>query len=35
LITDTETGRFIDLASFGPDNAAVFARWLPEGVKKP
>ena len=35
LITDTETGRFIDLASFGPDNAAVFARWLPEGVRKP
>lgn len=35
LITDTQTGRFIDLASFGPDNAAVFARWLPEGVKKP
>jgi putative photosynthetic complex assembly protein len=29
LITDPTTGRRIDLASFGPDNAAVFARWLP------
>jgi putative photosynthetic complex assembly protein len=35
LITDTQTGRFIDLASFGTDNAAVFARWLPEGRKTP
>ena len=29
LITDPGTGQRIDLASFGPDNAAVFARWLP------
>jgi len=29
LITDPSTGQRIDLASFGPDNAAVFARWLP------
>ncbi len=32
LITDPETGQRIDLASFGPDNAAVFARWLPAGA---
>jgi putative photosynthetic complex assembly protein len=30
LIADTQTGHFIDLASFGRDNAAVFARWLPQ-----
>lgn len=30
LITDPSTGQRIDLASFGPDNAAVFARWLPK-----
>jgi putative photosynthetic complex assembly protein len=30
LIADTQTGHFIDLASFGRDNAAVFARWLPK-----
>jgi putative photosynthetic complex assembly protein len=29
LITDPATGQRIDLASFGPDNAAVFVRWLP------
>ncbi|MFZ4649103.1 MAG: photosynthetic complex assembly protein PuhC [Rubrivivax sp.] len=29
LIRDESTGRRIDLASFGPDNAAVFLRWLP------
>ena len=29
LISDPSTGQRIDLASFGPDNAAVFARWLP------
>ena len=38
-IHDPDTGQRIDLASFGPDNAAVFARWLPaaafQGVKKP
>jgi putative photosynthetic complex assembly protein len=28
-LTDSATGRRIELASFGPDNAAVFARWLP------
>jgi putative photosynthetic complex assembly protein len=36
---DPVTGQRIDLASFGPDNAAVFARWLPaaalQGVKTP
>jgi putative photosynthetic complex assembly protein len=32
LITDPETARRMDLASFGPDNAAVFARWLPAGA---
>jgi putative photosynthetic complex assembly protein len=32
LITDPETDRRIDLASFGADNAAVFARWLPAGA---
>ena len=32
LITDPHTGQRIDLASFGPDNAAVFARWLPAGA---
>ena len=39
LITDPATGQRIDLASFGPDNAAVFVRWLPPieptGVKTP
>jgi putative photosynthetic complex assembly protein len=29
LIRDEATGQHIDLASFGPDNAAVFRRWLP------
>jgi putative photosynthetic complex assembly protein len=32
LISDPHTGQRIDLASFGPDNAAVFARWLPAGA---
>jgi hypothetical protein len=32
LITDPHTGQRIDLASFGHDNAAVFARWLPAGA---
>jgi putative photosynthetic complex assembly protein len=44
LISDPSTGQRLDLASFGPDNAAVFARWLPPthlpavastGVQKP
>jgi putative photosynthetic complex assembly protein len=39
LISDPATGQRIDLASFGPDNAAVFARWLPPhtptGASKP
>lgn len=38
MIRDPLTGQRIDLASFGPDNAAVFARWLPatrmQGVKQ-
>lgn len=29
LIHDPATGQRMDLASFGPDNAAVFLRWLP------
>jgi putative photosynthetic complex assembly protein len=29
LISDPHTGQRIDLASFGPDNAAVFLRWMP------
>jgi putative photosynthetic complex assembly protein len=28
LLTDPATGRFVDLGSFGPTNAAVFARLL-------
>ena len=28
-LTDPATGQLIELASFGPDNAAVFLRWLP------
>jgi putative photosynthetic complex assembly protein len=32
IISDPSTGQRIDLASFGPDNAAVFARWLPAGA---
>jgi putative photosynthetic complex assembly protein len=39
LIEDPQTGARIDLASFGPDNAAVFLRWMPPssltGVNKP
>jgi hypothetical protein len=38
-LSDPQTGQRYDLASFGPDNAAVFARWLPSnasrGVPKP
>jgi putative photosynthetic complex assembly protein len=34
LITDSATGQHIDLASFGPDNAAVFLRWLPPSPRK-
>lgn len=34
LITDPATGQRIDLASFGPDNAAVFLRWLPPSPRK-
>ncbi len=38
-LADPQTGQRYDLASFGPDNAAVFARWLPSnasrGVQKP
>jgi putative photosynthetic complex assembly protein len=34
LITDPATGGRIDLASFGPDNAAVFLRWLPPSPRK-
>lgn len=32
LLNDPETGQRIDLASFGPDNAAVFLRWLPDSA---
>jgi putative photosynthetic complex assembly protein len=32
-LTDPATGSRIDLESFGPTNAAVFARWLPQGAK--
>ena len=32
LISDPQTGQRLDLASFGPDNAAVFARWLPRNA---
>lgn len=39
LLDDPQTGQRIDLASFGPDNAAVFLRWLPSsslsGVTRP
>jgi putative photosynthetic complex assembly protein len=28
-LADPATGQRIELASFGPDNAAVFLRWLP------
>lgn len=34
LITDPATGQRIDLTSFGPDNAAVFLRWLPPSPRK-
>jgi putative photosynthetic complex assembly protein len=30
VLADPATGAHIDLQSFGPTNAAVFARWLPE-----
>jgi putative photosynthetic complex assembly protein len=32
-LTDASTGERIDLESFGPTNAAVFAQWLPQGDK--
>jgi putative photosynthetic complex assembly protein len=32
LLTDPLSGQRIDLISFGPDNAAVFRRWLPGAV---
>jgi putative photosynthetic complex assembly protein len=32
-LIDPATGSRIDLESFGSTNAAVFARWLPQGVK--
>jgi putative photosynthetic complex assembly protein len=32
-LSDPVTGSRIDLESFGPTNAAVFARWLPQGVQ--
>jgi putative photosynthetic complex assembly protein len=32
-LIDPVTGSRIDLESFGPTNAAVFARWLPQGAK--
>ena len=32
LLTDPQSGQRIDLISFGPDNAAVFRRWLPGAV---
>lgn len=39
MITDPATGARIDLASFGPDNAAVFLQWLPlaerRGIRTP
>ena len=31
-LIDPATGSRIDLESFGPTNAAVFARWLPSGA---
>jgi putative photosynthetic complex assembly protein len=34
-ISDRETGRTVDLGSFGPTNAAAFARVLAAGVAKP
>ena len=33
-LTDPATGSRIDLESFGPTNAAVFARWLPRAPKE-
>jgi putative photosynthetic complex assembly protein len=32
-LADATTGQRIDLESFGPTNAAVFARWLTPGEK--
>jgi putative photosynthetic complex assembly protein len=32
-LSDPATGARIDLESFGSTNAAVFARWLPQGAK--
>ncbi len=33
-LLDPATGSRLDLESFGSTNAAVFARWLPQGVKQ-
>jgi putative photosynthetic complex assembly protein len=35
VLSDPATGAHIDLQSFGPDNAAVFARWLPSSGARP
>ena len=39
ILSDPQTGQRLDLAAFGPDNVAVFLRWLPpysvDGVFKP
>lgn len=39
ILSDPHTGQQLDLAAFGPDNVAVFLRWLPpssvDGVFKP
>jgi hypothetical protein len=32
-LSDPATGSRIDLESFGSTNAAVFARWLPQGER--
>lgn len=29
ILSDPHTGQQLDLAAFGPDNVAVFVRWLP------
>jgi putative photosynthetic complex assembly protein len=34
VLADPATGAHIDLQSFGPTNAAVFARWLPEAPSR-
>jgi putative photosynthetic complex assembly protein len=35
VLSDPATGAHIDLQSFGPANAAVFARWLPSQGARP